>query len=1214
MNHTRRALALGASFVLLAAVPAGAQYHSADSDQTRTVNLSELLRIIQFFNTGALHCDSATEDGYAPGTFPLPPICEHHSSDYAPADWSINLTELLRAIQFFNAGAYHIACDTEDGYRPGPGEDEVCGGEGEGEGEWEGYYEIEGAFWEGEGEGEGEEVSEPGTYGGGSGSAEDPYIIATPAHLVEMGRFIHRIDWDKHFALTQDIDMAGVADFSPIGQGQWHYWKDLIGVPFTGHFAGGGHIVRNLTIDTPDSDCVGLFGYVEADGVIQDLGVVNATIRGREDVGALAGNFRGELSRCFAVADVTGSSYAGGLAGALVDATVTSCYARGTVASGYMAGGLAAFGSGLITACYAAVAVTADPAGGLLGWGREDGVTNGCFWDVDVAGLLESLAGRGLTTSDLQKPLYLQYAGWADYDWVMEAGAYPILAWQDDTLPPIPELGPVPLAGSGTVEDPYRVGSVADFTLLSWHPGVLDAHIRLDADIDFGGAALYPIGVGTPFTGTFDGDGHTLRDFVFSRPGHFIGCGLFAAIGSAGVVRELNIETEAVAVRGVFGLLAGRNEGLVESCLVSASATQGPWERFGMLVGENSGTVRMCGAAVSIHASGCGGLVHMNDGVIESSYFKADVSGDSAIAWFVSKNTGQIRTSYSMVEAIDESSADFEASFCSSNSGTIVMCYASGASANGLVDYSYELEGATASFGNADVSGPEAGSQGWGLTTSQLQEVQLYQYAGWGGNGWVMEEGSYPRLVWENTGAPPIPPPGAPPVPGSGTEADPYRLETPADFALFTRHVGFLDAHTVVSAELDCTGLVLYPIGDLGEFTGVLDGGGHAIRNLHLELPFRKYVALFVHLYPDAVVKNLRLVNASIHGGYETATLAQRNDGLIADCFVDSRLEGGPYLSGAVEANYGVIRGTQCTIAIEARARAGLVSHNYGLIERCHSEGQLPAGCRGGLVSVNESEGIIRQSTAAFDLSEAWHTGLLAGLNMGLVEDCAATGSVSGGGTLGGLAGTNAGVVSNSTFSGSVTGTESNLGGLLGANKGTVSRCAAFSDVSGQQNVGGLVGYQERDGTVSQSYATGTVLGVRYVGGLIGQIWHPSYGIVMAEDCHAASDVVGSTMVGGFAGLEYGVVNRCYAVGSVAGQDDTGGFAGYSTRDGEALFWDVETSGRDTSSSGVGLTTAEMMQRATFEEAGWDFDTVWAIDEGTSYPYLQWTTETIENE
>ncbi|HPO14930.1 MAG TPA: glycosyl hydrolase family 28-related protein [Candidatus Hydrogenedentes bacterium] len=93
--------------------------HSADQDCDGYVNLSELLRIIQFFNSNGYHCQAGTEDGFAPG--PGDMICAPHQGDYNPQDWRIALSELLRMIQFFNSGGYHFCPgeDTEDGYCPG---------------------------------------------------------------------------------------------------------------------------------------------------------------------------------------------------------------------------------------------------------------------------------------------------------------------------------------------------------------------------------------------------------------------------------------------------------------------------------------------------------------------------------------------------------------------------------------------------------------------------------------------------------------------------------------------------------------------------------------------------------------------------------------------------------------------------------------------------------------------------------------------------------------------------------------------------------------------------------------------------------------------------------------------------------------------------------------------------------------------------------------
>ncbi len=94
-------------------------FHTADQNNNTVIELSELLRIIQFFNSGGFHCQPGTEDGYAPG--PGDQTCPRHASDYNPHDWRISLSELLRLIQFFNSGGYRTCGGTEDGFCPGVG-------------------------------------------------------------------------------------------------------------------------------------------------------------------------------------------------------------------------------------------------------------------------------------------------------------------------------------------------------------------------------------------------------------------------------------------------------------------------------------------------------------------------------------------------------------------------------------------------------------------------------------------------------------------------------------------------------------------------------------------------------------------------------------------------------------------------------------------------------------------------------------------------------------------------------------------------------------------------------------------------------------------------------------------------------------------------------------------------------------------------------------
>jgi hypothetical protein len=93
--------------------------HNADQNADNQISLSELLRIIQFYNSGGLHCMGGTEDGFMPGVNAGAQGCAPHASDYNPQDWFIALTELLRTIQFYNIGGYHLCPGGEDGFCTG---------------------------------------------------------------------------------------------------------------------------------------------------------------------------------------------------------------------------------------------------------------------------------------------------------------------------------------------------------------------------------------------------------------------------------------------------------------------------------------------------------------------------------------------------------------------------------------------------------------------------------------------------------------------------------------------------------------------------------------------------------------------------------------------------------------------------------------------------------------------------------------------------------------------------------------------------------------------------------------------------------------------------------------------------------------------------------------------------------------------------------------
>lgn len=126
----------------------------------------------------------------------------------------------------------------------------------------------------------------------------------------------------------------------------------------------------------------------------------------------------------------------------------------------------------------------------------------------------------------------------------------------------------------------------------------------------------------TPFTGTFDGAGHTISGMTVTSGTY---AGLFGSIGSSGAVRNLEVEgsINITTSGGVFaGGVVGNNQGTVENCAshVTIDYTEDTDEAcsLGGVVGYNSGTVTNCYATGTISVDGdgtnyIGGVVGCNN-------------------------------------------------------------------------------------------------------------------------------------------------------------------------------------------------------------------------------------------------------------------------------------------------------------------------------------------------------------------------------------------------------------------------------------------------------------------------------------------------------------------------------------------------------------------------------------------------------------------------
>lgn len=196
-------------------------------------------------------------------------------------------------------------------------------------------------------------------YSGGSGTAADPYILATTADLKDLSTAMS--DWDKCFKMEADIVAAGIT--KPVGDKA---------NPFKGVFDGNGKNISSLNLtSTTFGEGTGLFGTVGEGAEIRDLGVIDATINGMCFTGILAGYVNGgTISRCYSTGTVKATSICvGGLVGEN-GGTISDCYSVANVdaRTDYAVGGLVGKNTGSIARTIASGDVAGyDYVGGLVG-------------------------------------------------------------------------------------------------------------------------------------------------------------------------------------------------------------------------------------------------------------------------------------------------------------------------------------------------------------------------------------------------------------------------------------------------------------------------------------------------------------------------------------------------------------------------------------------------------------------------------------------------------------------------------------------------------------------------------------------------------------------------------------------------------------------------------------------------------------------------------
>ena len=172
--------------------------------------------------------------------------------------------------------------------------------------------------------------------------------------------------------------------------------------------------------------------------------------------------------------------------------------------------------------------------------------------------------------------------------------------------------------------------------LLEWNEAArndLSINCTLTADIDLTGKEWTPIGsyinyTYTGYTGTFDGQGHTIFGLTINQVRDAVG--LIGCIDKGGIVKNVKLKDVNITGDGYFvGGVAGTNYGTIENCSVDGTLTNNR-HYLGGVVGDNYGSIIGCSSSGTITGTNpdVGGIGGQSvGGTIMACYSVANIKG-----------------------------------------------------------------------------------------------------------------------------------------------------------------------------------------------------------------------------------------------------------------------------------------------------------------------------------------------------------------------------------------------------------------------------------------------------------------------------------------------------------------------------------------------------------------------------------------------------------
>ncbi|MBP3413559.1 MAG: hypothetical protein J6K89_09905, partial [Oscillospiraceae bacterium] len=753
-------------------------------------------------------------------------------------------------------------------------------------------------------------------------------VLTTAAQLRLVAHMVNRgIDnfSGKTIRLGRDIDLDS-REWTPIGG---NGISDSSSSSFKGTFDGQGYSVSNLKIST-GYYYVGFFGSVSG-GTIRNFGINSGSVKGANKTGGLAGHASGTISNCYSRATVNGTTNAAGLVGMAGNIVIENCYTKADVtATGNAAGLVAYFPSNTvdtkITNSYAACTLNGQNNGGLVCSinASASGIVITNSYALSGPSLVYSTTGYTLKSSSSQSAANLKAktatlgAAYIPDGYIAKNSGYPVLGVFTYKNENMQSLQP-------NTQGIYEIHTAQDLRSLAYMVNELDQNfsgktVKLCADIDLESEEWIPIGGNASedgksvrqFAGTFEGDGHVIKNLSVSAGNYYVG--FFGDLNGA-TVRNLGIDSGMVMGESKVAGLAGviRSNVTITNCYNKAS---------------------VCGK------SSVGGMVGMSSGasnVIDSCYNAGSVGGNSSAGGILGYLSG--------------SCTDTAVKNCyNSGVGNCGVIGSANATATGSMENCYTVD-TLELVGTANALVVTNSKK---LSAADLRGSAQTLGASFA-EDYFTQNKLFPVLVWENGDRPTA----LPQVDGI------YRIGT-ADQLRFLSYMvrkgdNFSGKTVELISDIDLENKLWLPIGGKDEsanyyFRGTFEGNGHRIYNLYSWEKEFGYAGLFGYA-TGARIQNVGIESGIVLGYTRSAAFAAcaQKGTVISSCYnkamVFAESNTGAFV-GMVSGQNAVIENCYNRGLIFARSRntssAGFVgylasdAHNTKLVN-CYNVGNVYA-------------------------------------------------------------------------------------------------------------------------------------------------------------------------------------------------------------------------------------------------------------------------------